>query len=542
MRGYLLLLLLSAACKSLKGKEGGTPESPATIESATDNLANNKLISVLLVNGLYSGHLFPLISLGEELVKRGHRVTLVANVLNGSHIYPNVPERVGINFVSSGYDKYFTQDSFDEFHLALESGRTDAEIRSKFYYVVASPVVQIRNKVEELGTDQFDIVVCDAGVATIGIFFHVLGKKSVIFNSLLSTFQRTRLEWPIPLSTSGQSDDLSFVERFANAVVFEPLLSMLFYFIFEKIAQEDSRYGEVLGNLGSFFSYSGTRMPMIIASAFGLDFPKSRLPLVEYVGPLLSSSPPEIEEDLKHWLDDKPAKTVIYVSMGTTATLSVSNARAIFEGIMLSTSYYIVWVLKAKQRDVLEKIDIDVYRDRLYLAEWVAQLSVMNHSSVLMCILHCGLNGVQESISHSLPVICLPSIFDQFEVATRIRSAGVGIPLYGMMDMLRGNKDVSADKVTDAINTIVTKEFSKNSSRIRRIYQLMGGAERAADLIEFYEDVGYDHLLPAYLRYNWSWVQYYNYDVWLVLSVVCIVVVWGYWRLARWALHYCCCC
>lgn len=52
-------------------------------------------LSILLTTGLYAGHLFPLVSLGEELVSN---VTLCANVMKGSHLYPEVPERVGIRF------------------------------------------------------------------------------------------------------------------------------------------------------------------------------------------------------------------------------------------------------------------------------------------------------------------------------------------------------------------------------------------------------------------------------------------------------------
>ena len=63
------------------------------------------------------------------------------------------------------------------------------------------------------------------------------------------------------------------------------------------------------------------------------------------------------------------------------------------------------------------------------------------------------------------------------------------------------------------------------------MYKFAGGAKRAADLVEFYEDVGYEHLVPSFVKYKWSWVQYYNVDVWLVMVVTCGVLGWLVWRI-----------
>ena len=60
---------------------------------------------------------------------------------------------------------------------------------------------------------------------------------------------------------------------------------------------------------------------------------------------------------------------------------------------------------------------------------------------------------------------------------------------------------------------------------IRQVFIQAGGAERAAELVEFYADVGYDHLIPAYAKYEWSWVQYYNVDVYgIILCFICACI------------------
>jgi len=60
---------------------------------------------------------------------------------------------------------------------------------------------------------------------------------------------------------------------------------------------------------------------------------------------------------------------------------------------------------------------------------------------------------------------------------------------------------------------------------IQKAFRIAGGVKRAADLVEFYEAVGYAHLVPAYAKYQWSWVQYYNADVYAVMLATLVVVL-----------------
>ena len=54
--------------------------------------------------------------------------------------------------------------------------------------------------------------------------------------------------------------------------------------------------------------------------------------------------------------------------------------------------------------------------------------------------------------------------------------------------------------------------YVKNIQRLKKIFILAGGVERAADLVEHYKDVGYSHLIPAYAKYDCNFIQYYNVD------------------------------
>ncbi len=498
--------------------------------------ANDKSVSVLLVNGLYTGHLLPLLNLGEELVRRGHTVTLVANVLNGSHTYPDLPEQVGIKFISAGYDPFWTKDSLREFHRQLYyGGMTDQW--NKMTKAVFTSSIQIRKKVEEIGADQFDIVVCDMGISMVGSYFHYIGRKSVIFNPLMApVLDKSDLEWPTPLSLTGQSHDLSLVERFLNVIVFKPLFNLLFSYMVSAMAVEDPAYREVFDAGGMF--HPGSRLPVIMAYTFGYEYPIARLPLVEYVGPIISSYPPETTADLQQWLSDKPSRSVIFASMGTTISIPSAHARAIVKGVLDSSPYSVVMVIE-KTHEVMDELRKFMYSGRLYVTDWVAQQSLLKHHSLLMTFMHCGHNGVHESILSNLPIACMPLLFEQFDAAARVTSAGIGISLYGKMDYVFGQPNITAEKVAEAVSTIVEHDddYARNLYRLNKMIHLAGGVQRAADLVEHYEDVGYGHLVPAYVKYRWSWYQYYNCDVWAVLMVVMILISYGLY-LCIWKL--CC--
>ena len=58
--------------------------------------------------------------------------------------------------------------------------------------------------------------------------------------------------------------------------------------------------------------------------------------------------------------------------------------------------------------------------------------------------------------------------------------------------------ELSTPLVTHTLQVIGTELYRKSLQKIQQIYKKDGGAFRAADLIEFYSDVGYEHLIPSY--------------------------------------------
>ena len=494
-----------------------------------------KPLSILITSGSIPGHLYPITALGAELVKRGHNVTLCATVMEGSNLLPDLPESYGINFVSAKSDNV-TQIDYDNFIQKFEN----TSAISSFHLYMSSVsgetylrMIALLSKVDEIGVEQFDFIISEVLVRIIGVYYARLGRKSMVISPVLAYFEATTPEWPSPVVMTGQSDDLTFYQRLVDTLAVRPAWRFVRSYVCNRLMQMNEKFLKVLEST-DFASYVGTQMPLVMTTTFGFDYPKTCFPLTHYVGPLMMDSFTPLEQQLLEWLSNKPNKTVIYVGMGATGFITPHMAQLIIDGI-LATDFSVVWALPMSDQDVLEGIDID--RERFYISKWIPRQTLFKHLTLVMTILHCGMNSVQESLYNGLPVVCVPHAFDHFDVARRVDSAKVGIPLYSMMDSRGQGKKFTSENLTIAINTITeNKEYSEEAKKIRKVFKFAGGVKRAADLVEFYSEVGYDHLIPAYAKYEWSWVQYYNADVYCVLSLLGCLLFYFFYRSIK-----CCC-
>ena len=471
-------------------------------------------LNILMVAAYFPGHLFPLMGLGETLVKRGHNVTLCSTVMRGSKILPKLAERVGVTFVSAGYDKLSQQD-YENMIREFAVNTINPELLTRYMGTIPTTNIQVRDQVELMGVSQYDVVIVDMNALSIAVYFSKLGIKTIVFTSYFAPLPALTPQWTGPMAPLDQTDDLSFVERLYNTVI-QPLFILKFRTSFEGVCALDKNFSSVLGD-DNLLTYPGLRMPLIVTSVLGFDFPKTLGPLVHYVGPVLMSSCPDLDSTLSEWLRVRGDKSVIYISMGTTGFISSDMAQSIVQGIM-ATKYDAVWSLRMSNRDILNGIDIDP--NRFYLAEWVPQQTILKHPSIALTILHCGMNGVQESLYNALPIVCIPYSFDHYEMSAKIQSAGVGVTLYSFFQSLLIGKSFSPEQMSQAIKSVDTTYMREQAQKIQLMYYFSGGSHRAAELVEFYELVGYSHLSPAYIKYNWTWVQYYNLDVYCVLCLV----------------------
>ncbi|KAI7729531.1 hypothetical protein M8C21_008988, partial [Ambrosia artemisiifolia] len=139
------------------------------------------------------------------------------------------------------------------------------------------------------------------------------------------------------------------------------------------------------------------------------------------------------------WLDKQEPNTVIFVSFGTTTSLTKEQITEIAIGLEKSEQKFI-WALRGADRgDAFnDYITLELpkgYEDRikgrgLVVREWAPQLEILGHQATGGFISHCGWNSCMESISMGVPIVAWPMHSDQptnAVLVTNILKVGVTV-------------------------------------------------------------------------------------------------------------------
>lgn len=115
-----------------------------------------------------------------------------------------------------------------------------------------------------------------------------------------------------------------------------------------------------------------------------------------------------LPEDTKcvAWLDGKPARSVVYVSFGSHATMGEMKLPEFASGLARCGSPYL-WVLRP---DMAAEIHVGEHG---LVVPWCAQEAVLAHPAVGLFVTHCGWNSILESVVAGVPVLGCPVISEQ---------------------------------------------------------------------------------------------------------------------------------
>lgn len=142
------------------------------------------------------------------------------------------------------------------------------------------------------------------------------------------------------------------------------------------------------------------------------------------IGPLIKMarcpSTSFLEEDTGciSWLDKQAPRSVIYVSLGSLATMDETELTETAWGLAKSKQPFL-WVVRPGSVSGSEWIEFlpegftEEVRGRGLVLKWAPQKQVLSHSAVGGFWSHCGWNSTLESISEGVPMICQPVMGDQ---------------------------------------------------------------------------------------------------------------------------------
>ncbi|KNA02945.1 hypothetical protein SOVF_213800, partial [Spinacia oleracea] len=129
---------------------------------------------------------------------------------------------------------------------------------------------------------------------------------------------------------------------------------------------------------------------------------------VRTVGPLLPSSylDKRIKSDVDYginpykpnneacmnWLNTKQAASVVYVSFGSVANLSVEQIAEIAKALKKIPSSFL-WIVREAEQEKLPEDFITETSEKGLVMSWCTQLDVLAHEAVGCFITHCGWNS-----------------------------------------------------------------------------------------------------------------------------------------------------
>jgi len=124
----------------------------------------------------------------------------------------------------------------------------------------------------------------------------------------------------------------------------------------------------------------------------------------------VSISDPNTESSIK-WLNEKPKRSVVYVSFGSNARLSEEQLEELALGLKDSESYFL-WVVRESEQVKLPKGFEETSKNGL-IVTWCPQLEVLTHEALGCFVTHCGWNSTLEALSIGVPLIAMPLWTDQ---------------------------------------------------------------------------------------------------------------------------------
>ncbi|XVE59331.1 hypothetical protein DITRI_Ditri05aG0037300 [Diplodiscus trichospermus] len=166
------------------------------------------------------------------------------------------------------------------------------------------------------------------------------------------------------------------------------------------------------------------------------------------IGPLHKVAPPSscslMEEDTSciTWLDKQTQNSVLYVSLGSVASIDKNELVEMAWGLANSKQPFL-WVIRPGSVDdqvwneLLPEGFMEAVEENGCIVKWAPQKEVLAHGAVGGFWTHCGWNSTLESISEGVPMICKPCFGDQRVNARYVSHAHawkIGLQLENMFE------------------------------------------------------------------------------------------------------------
>jgi zeaxanthin glucosyltransferase len=397
-----------------------------------------------------TGHLNTMLPLGQELHRRGHRVTFFGIV----DAQPKVLA-AGLEFRSIG-EIEFPAGASDRLFAELGKLSGLAALRYTLDWIEKSAAVFLQDGPTALKDAQIEALLVDQISPEGGTVAEFLDIPFVTICSALPFNQEPTI--PPLFTTWGYSTAWWAVLR--NQIVYK-LVSP-----FGKSMQTLRFNYRKLWKLPPEIS-GDSQLAILTQQPAEFEYPRQTLPdYFHFTGPYHNTTS---RKPVDFPWDKLTGKPLIYASMGTLQNQLTDVFQAIASACVELDAQLVI-SLGGASLDSLPALP-----GNPIVVSYAPQLALLERAAV--AITHAGMNTALECLTYGVPMVAIPITNDQPGVATRIAWTGAGeiVPL---------NK-LTAARLNKTLKLVLTEaSYRQNALRLKQSIAVAGGVSRAADIIE----------------------------------------------------------
>lgn len=360
------------------------------------------------------GHMNPMLQFSKRLASKGVKVTVITTTSMPSE---SLPSQTTVDFVRI-FDGFREGEETDDPNTRIERRKTSVsqsltELIHSYYkqneatYLNPTPKMVIYDSFMPWVLD----VVRKSGLKGAPFFTH-----SCLVNSINYHAYKGALETPI----SGSLVSLPAVKGFLKvddlpSFVSSPDTYPAFVrFVFDQFSnfnEADCLFINTVDKLEiEIVNWMASQWPVkTIGPAIPSTYLDKRLPDDKEYG--YSFFKPETVICIS-WLDAKENGSVVYIAMGSLASLGEKQMEEMAMGLERCNKYFL-WVVRASEENKLPSNYKERISERGLIVNWSPQLEVLAHKALGCFVTHCGWNSTLEAISLGVPIVAFPQWTDQ---------------------------------------------------------------------------------------------------------------------------------
>jgi MGT family glycosyltransferase len=401
-----------------------------------------------------TGHLNPMTTLGSELLRRGHRVTVfgfldaqATTLASGLECQSLAEDEFPLGSNAEEFTQRGKLSGLAALQYSLKAGhkRLAAILRD-------APTAIKQAGIEALLVDQISI---EGG--TIADFINLP------FITVCSALLLNREPNIPPIVTTWQYSP-TWKGRLRNQLGHQ-LLNLLTKPIRETIAESRRKWKLPLySNPNDYYS----KLAQLSQQPAEFEFPRQNLPPhFHFTGPYHN---PATHKPVPFPFEQLTGQPLIYASMGTIQNRLLEVFQIIASACEGLDAQLVISLGGGATPESLPPLP-----GNPIVVGYAPQLELLQKAT--LTITHAGMNTTLESLSNGVPMVAIPVANDQPGVAARIAYTGVGEAV--------SLKELSIPKVGSAIGKVLTQEsYKQRAIEMQEAIRRSGGVKRAADIIE----------------------------------------------------------